>query len=248
MPFSYAAIYLVEPLDQRISGNEEVFLGKAAVGETVKIVIKKKSDLELEWNQLLVDAQLLPSGWKAEIKETDKTIIALVKIPGNAPVSTQRLKLTAGNSSFQSAGESFFATIAINENLLDASIERLGQETVLGEPAVFDLILNNDSIAEHSLLVESSLPGYWFKPEMITLKPLEKKTVELSVMPHTYGQKNFSFSVSSMHNSKQFAFPAKIEVTPTLLGVYSAPSAGFAFFSPALIPYYLINALLSLIA
>jgi len=248
LPFSYAAIYMVEPKDIRLSANEEAFLGKAAVGETVKIVIKKKNDSQLEWNQLSVNQLLLPQYWETETQETDKTLIAFVKIPANATVSTQRLQLAASNSSLPSAGESFFATVAVNESLLSVSIEKLNQGTILGSPASFDLVLNNDSIAEHSLLVESTLPDYWFRQETIVLLPLEKRTVELPVMPYSYGEKNFSFIVSSMHNSRQFAFAEKIGVKPTLLGVYSAPSAGFAFFSPALIPYYLINALLSLIA
>jgi len=241
-----AAIYLVEPLDQKVSANDELFFGKVARGETVQVVIKKKSDMANEWLSLKVEKQLLPPGWKVESVQSDKTLIARVTIPKDAQISTQRIGFAAGNPDAQMFNETFYATVSVNENLLNASIESLNQDAILGETGAFSLLLNNGSIAEHSVSLKSSLPSYWFSSLEIKLKPHETKTVELPVTPQSYGEKNFSFTVSSKLNSKQFVFPAKMKVKPTIVGMYQSPLAGFPFFSPGLLPYYLINGFLSI--
>ncbi len=242
----HATVYLVEPLDQRLSQNQEVFFGKIAAGETLKVVAKKKSDFGVEWNSLSVNVQLLPNGWDAEMVETDKTIIANVKVPANALISTQRIGFTASNSIEPMFSETFYGMVSVNENLLSASIENLNQGVVLGEKAEFSLVLNNDSIADHSVIVRTDLPDYWFSAQTVGLKPLEAKTVEMPVIPYSYGEKSFSFTVSSMENDSQFRFPAKMNVKPTLVGMFQAPLVGFPFFSPGLLPCYLINGFLSL--
>jgi len=244
----YAAVYIVEPVDQMVLpvDSRVIFFGKIARGETLKVVIKKKNDLPSDWISFGVDQQGLPSGWEAESVETDKTLIALVRVPGNAAVSTQRISFTAGSAAGHAFDESFFATVSVHEKLLDASIENSSQNAGLGTEASFSLVLGNDSIAEHSVKVESTLPNYWFSSMNVQLNPHETKTVILPIIPFSYGEKNFSFTVSSTQNNVQFAFPAKLNVKPTLTGMFQAPVAGFPFFSPGMLSSYLINGLLSL--
>jgi hypothetical protein len=243
---AYAVVYLIEPLDQKLLPGQELSFGKISRGETLKVVVKKKSDLGQDWSQIKVDQEFLPPSWKAESVETDKTLIALVTLSEDAAVSMQRLKFLAVNQSQPELNESFFATVSVHESLLSASIEDLSQNAVLGKTAIFSLVLNNDSIAEHSLKVESSLPGYWFQSQEITLAPNETRAVGLSTTPLTYGEKSFSFNVSSLHNATSFDFPAKLNTRPTLLGMYQAPITGLPIFSPTMLPYYLINGILSI--
>lgn len=245
---AFADVYLVEPVDRAVlpADSGVISFGKVAGGETLDVVVKKKSGTGPEWDSLSVDNSLLPQGWSSESIETDKTLIARVSIPANAATSTQRLKFTASNSSGLAFGESFYATVSVNENLLEASFESLSLGSVVGTPAKFSLVLNNDSIASHSIVVRSSLPEYWFSARAIELAPLETRAVELDVTPYYYGEKNFSFSVDSALNGKTFSFPARLSVKPTLTGMYGAGMAGFPFFSPAMLPYYLISGFLSL--
>lgn len=241
---AFATVYLVEPFDQKLSPGQELSFGKAARGETLRVVVKKKSDLALDWSLFSVDPAFLPEGWKAEAIESDKTLILEVSIAENATVSTQRLKFIASNGQ-QELSESFFASVSVHENLLSASIEDLDQEAVLGSTALFNLVLNNDSAAAHSLRVESTLPSFWFQGSELTLLPHETRVVSLEVLPLSYGEKSFFFRVSSLHNSTSFQFPAKLNTRPTLLGMYQAPVTGLPVFSPTMLPYFLINGLLS---
>lgn len=245
---AFADVYLVEPVDKTVkpTDSDALFFGKVAGGETMNVVIKKKSGTGPEWDSFSVDLSILPQGWGSKIVETDKTLIAMISIPRNADTSTQRIKLTARNSSEPAFDQSFYATVSVNDSLLDASFENLGLDAVVGEPAKFALVLNNDSIAPHTVSVESTLPSYWFPARAIELAPLETKTVELDVMPYYYGEKNFSFNVHSALNGKSFSFPAKLSVKPTLAGMYRAGMAGFPFFSPGTLPYYIISGFLSL--
>lgn len=243
-----ASVYLVEPLDEKLSNAGEASFGKIARGETLKVVMKKKSDFDFEWDSLSVGAGLLPPGWGVEVVETDKTLIALVSLPEDADVSIQRIKFSLSNSSRPLFNEFFYGSVLVNDSLLSASIENLNNSSVLGEYAGFDLVLNNDSIAKHVVVVESDLPGYWFIPVEVELKPFETKAVSLEVLPYSYGEKNFSFLVSSRLNGESFPFMAKLDVSPTLTGMFRVPIAGFSFFSPGFLPQYLLNGFLSLVS
>ncbi len=245
---AYATIYIVEPVDKAVkpTDSETLEFGKIARGETLRVVVKKKSDFETRWSSLSVDKSLLPAGWQIQPLEEDKTLIVNVAVPKNAEISTQRIKFVASSPSGQVFNESFYATVSVKDSLLSASIESLGQESILGEDTTFGLVLINDSIAEHSVRVESSLPDYWFSPMEVRLKPHETKQVQLVVSAHSYGEKNFSFTVSSLLNEKKFSFPAKMNVRPNLVGMFQAPFAGFSFFSPSMLTYYLLNGFLSI--
>ena len=244
----FASVYVVEPVDKKVSpaSSEVLSFGKIARGETLKVVVKKKSDFSFDWDSLTIDTGLLPPGWKFELVEEDKTLIALITVGKDAPVSAQQLKFTASNSSEPLLSEAFYAGISVHESLLDVSPEKLSKETVLGETTVFTLILNNDSVASHRVEITTSLPSYWFSQIVEELGPNQTKTVELLVSPYAYGEKNFSINVRSLENSKSFSFPAKLDVKPTIAGMYYASIAGFPFFSPSLLPYYLLNSFLAL--
>ena len=244
---AFSTVYLVEPVDSELSQGSEVSFGKLASGETLRIVIKKKSSLSMEWNSLAVDTALLPEGWSFESEKTDKTIIGLLSISPNAPTSTQRLKFSASNSSEPMLSESFFANFSVNESLLDASLESQNLETFLGKEAIFRIVLSNGSISEHAFSVESTLPHYWFPPLLQTIGPNQTLVVELPVRPYSYGEKGFQFTVSSQENGEQFSFPARLTTRPTLSGMFKAPIAGFPFFSPGNLPFYLVNGFLMLL-
>ena len=71
---------------------------------------------------------------------------------------------------------------------------------------------------------------------------------DLNVNALAYGKRNFTITVSSLQNSMQQAFPAELGIAPTLRGKYLASLFGFPFFSPSLLPYYLVNGFLSLLS
>ena len=240
---AFAVISIVEPVDTKLSDGGEISFGKIAMGEILKVVVKKKSDLGSDWATIAIDG--LPSGWSSETVETDKTLIAMVSVAPNAEISTQRIMFTIANDLIPSLNESFYGSVSVNESLLDISFESLAIDATLGQPVEFLLTINNDSIAPHLIMVESNLPYYWFSGKTIEIGPLETEQVSIEVLPYSYGEKNFFFEVYSVLNGQSIIFPAKLNVKPDLVGMFRAPAAGFPFFSPGMLPYYLISSLLS---
>jgi len=240
---AFAAISIVEPVDTKLSDGGKISFGKIAMGEILKVVVKKKSDLGSDWVTIGVEG--LPAGWESETVETDKTLIALISVSPDAEISTQRITFILANDSIPSLNESFYGSVSVNESLLDISFESLTIDATLGQPAEFVLTINNDSIASHLIIVESILPYYWFSGKTIEIGPLETEQIQLEVMPYSYGEKIFSFEVYSALNGQSIIFPAKLDVKPNLVGMFRAPAAGFPFFSPGMLPYYLISSLLS---
>jgi len=237
---------LIEPVDQRLSAGEEAKFTKIARGETLKVVIKKKSDLSVEWDSISVDQRLLPANWTVQTTESDESLIANVTIARDAQVSSQKITFIAGNKAEPSFNETFYGNVSVHENLLSASIENRNQAALLGEQTTFFLVLSNDSIARQMVEIESDLPSYWFEAWPEIIEPHETIVVDLNVSPYSYGEKNFSFTVYSSLNDQTFDFPASMNVKPTLVGMFQAPIAGFPFFSPAMLSYYLINGFLSI--
>jgi len=244
----HAAVFLIEPVDKKLGNNEEAAFGQIARGETLRVIVNKKSENTLPWDTIKVDGASLPEGWSAKETATDKSLIAEITAPRNAPPSTQRARFVVSNAAQPLFSEGFYGNFLLRENLLAISPENLQQETFVGKGVSFRLKVNNDSIAEHSLEVTSSLPGYWFEPVSLTLQPKEKKSIDLNVNVFSYGERNFSFLVSSKKNDLAIAFPAKLTIKPTLEGKYTASLFGFPFFSPSLLPNYLINAFAALLS
>jgi len=235
----FAAIFIVEPVDRKVQNGQSVALGKMARGETVRLIVRKKSDSAVEWDSISVEQELLPKGWNFESSETDKTLIALISSPADAEISTQRIGFTVGNKSQPLFSETFYGSISVREKLLTVTVENLNQEALVGQTAQFKLIANNDSIAEHKLLVKSDLPSYWFESRSITIPALSKEEVDLNVGALAYGQRQFRFTVSSLQNDTSFQFPASLSVKPTLRAKFFSGFIGLPFYSPSLFSQYL---------
>jgi len=243
-----ADVFLLEPTETVLAAGEETDLGSVAAGETFKLVIQKKTGFGSEWNSLDADPQTIPSGWIAQSGLTDKTLFVLVTLTEEAEESVQRITFSVGDGSGPFSSESISAYVTVKENLLDASIDRLKQDAMVSEESKFRLLLNNESIAKHSVKITSDLPEYWFKPLIIEVAPLQTLEVDLLVYPQRYGARQFSFTVSSELNSFEKSFDAGLNVFSTLRGKFSSPVSGFPFFTPSLLPYFLVNAFIALLS
>jgi hypothetical protein len=242
----YADVFLLEPIETVLEAGGETDLGNVAAGETFKFVIQKKTGLGSEWNSLQVDLQTIPTDWIAEPGSTDKTLFVLVTLPEAAEESVQRITFSVVDGSGPFSSENILAYVTVKENLLDVSIDRLKQDAMVSEESKFRLLLNNESIAKHSVKISSDLPEYWFKPIVVEVAPLQTLEVDLLVYPKRYGARQFSFTVSSELNSFEKSFDAGLNVFSTLRGKLASPVSGFPFFTPSLLPHFLINAFIAL--
>ena len=244
----HASIFLLEPVEWQLENNESIELGAIAEGETLELVLQRKSGFDFEWDRALVDDSSLSEGWLSKSRATDKTLVVEVSLPRAAEESVQRIPVSLESDASPFSSESFSVSVTVKENLLNASMENLKQRAMVGEETKFKILLNNESIAKQSVLVSSSLPDYWFEPVVLELEPKQTLETELSLVPQSYGLRQFSFKVSSQLNGFQQDFAAELNVLSTLKGKFSSAIFGFPFFTPSLLPNFLINAFLALIS
>jgi hypothetical protein len=242
---AYASIYLISPHEEKLDDGAITALGSVAKGETLSIIVSKRSDLGFEWDAIKTNEGLLPQDWSVAARATDKSLILQLKIPANAESSTQRLEIQLTNNSQPYVTEQFFAIVTVKELLLNASMEGLKQETTIGNAVKYKLTINNQSIAEHNLIFSSTLPNYWFQPLQITAQPKKVQEFEIVVYPAAYGMRSFDFTLQSEMSDVSFSFHSALDVYPTLKGEYTAPLFGLPFFNIPMLPYYMITSMLA---
>jgi hypothetical protein len=240
-----AEVQLVSPFEKFINETQVVEVGSAQAGETFELIFSNNSGSLKNWET--VSAENLPEAWKAvqlEQPRNKNTLILRVSIPANSETGAFMLKTALKDSSGNSREASFL--VFVQEGLLNSNVDSLKKTANSGEEITFLLSLNNDSIAEHTVSINSSLPLTWFKPETASVKQKSSKTIILKVNPKSYGEKKFTIFAKSALNGKTInEIKPTIEVKPTLKSKYEAAQYGFPFFTPSLIPYYIFNSFIS---
>lgn len=242
-----ADITLVSPVSGIFRHEDFVFLGSMQPGETLEIIAA--SDVFLparsSWTNAGIEKSSLPAGWRAFDSSPGQTLIARVFAPANAGLGSYDLKLLLSDDSGKLLPETLNLSILIRDDLVNSSISGLEQEATAGQPASYTLTVINDSIAVHRVKIDSTLPRQWFSPKTLEVGPKQTIEEQLQVNPRSYGEKSFNFKLSSALNSSPAQeFYAGLKVQPTLKSKFVASSFGFPFFTPSLLPYYLINAFL----
>ena len=244
-----ASISLIKPFEQEIASGDQIELGEIAVGETLELIVSTDSGTEIEWNAIEIAKALLPKNWVVEKSVFyGETVGIKLIVPRNASEGLQNINVKVFSKEKPEFFEEFSAIVFIKSNLLSVQINNLKQETRVNHSVEYKVFLLNDSIAEHKVIVSSTLPSYWFKEKEIKLKPKELKELIVTVNPKTYGIKKFNFIIVSKLNASEIkSAQAELIVNPTLESKYSNSFYGLPFFSPTLFPYYLINSFISLI-
>jgi hypothetical protein len=235
-----AAIHVLLPVEARIASGDEIDIGSVAAGETFSVVVNKKSGSGFDWEHVSVQA---PADWKTEQSVTDKTLVSEITVPRNASESIQIISFSLSSSQAQ---ENFKTTLTVKKNLLTVAMDNLKQETTVGKPIFYNFVVSNDSIAEHTLTLSSSLPNYWFAPIEVTVPAKQKKELVVELVPKAYGLRNFSFSAQSNKNAFSKDFAAELTVAPTIQGKFIAAAYAFPFFTLSNLPFYIFNAFLSM--
>ncbi len=235
-----AAISVILPVDVKLDNKAEFELGNVAAGETFGVVVQKKSGNGFDWDSLNAN---IPNSWNVNYRLSDKTLIADISIPANAPEATSVLTFTLSSSERPLTSESFKGIVNVRKNLLTVTMDNLKQSVIGGNQVFYRFVASNDSIAEHRIAIESSLPDYWFEPREIILQPKQKQELALPLKPRADGTRNFSFFVKSRQNDFSRVFNAELSVAQTIQGKFSASAYAFPFFSLSNFAFYLFNSL-----
>lgn len=239
---------LIAPIEDNLENGGSLELGNIAAGETLELIIQKKSGLGFDWSRIIVDEAALPAGWAAISIATDKTLVAQISLPADASQSIQRIPFSLESDAMPFSNENFSAYISVKENLMNVSIDGLKQEAMVEGQTFFRLVANNESIAEHALHITSTLPEYWFEPLDLVVGPKQTLDFNLMVVPKNYGPRAFFFTVNSSMNDFSQSFAAELNVYSTLRGKFTSSILGMPFFTLSLFPQLILNGFLALLS
>jgi hypothetical protein len=248
---AHASVTVVTPNSSTVLDQGQFFdYGNIEAGDqfTLTIANEISPETEVTWQQLRIDTENLPSGWKVKDSSIGgKVLTATITVPQSQEKNAFNIKAIAVNEG-KGLEAGIQVRVYVRKDLVEADVTNTLQETFVKETATFQLTLINNSVAEKTVIVSSTLPTLWIPQKTVMLAPNEVKTVSLDVIPRVYGWKNFEFKVE---NAKTQAvldiIPVTLNVKPLLKEKYEASLYGFPFYSVSLLPYYLINSFLSLL-
>ena len=246
-----ADVLVTSPIEKRMLTNERLELGSISPGETLIIGINSDTGYatKQKWSRAEFVSDTIPSDWQYTNSKYLADVFTLeLKIPEDAEKGAYNIKIRLTDAKRNNPDEFIQLLFYVEGNLLTTDISDLRQDVVVGTEAKFRLTIINDSIAEHKILISSSLPSYWFAEQEITAKPKTILTKTLKINPKVYGAKQFDFYVISKPAGTRIAtFNAQLNVFPTPPSKFAAGFNGLAFFTPNTLISYFINAFISLL-
>jgi len=244
----FASVSLLEPTTAELKANQTIELGRAMPGETVAFTIDRKHALGV-WTNAQLNKELLPEKWVVSaIKTEEKSIVFTLGIPAQTRLGSQNISLTVKDSG-SGLEEKFNLVLFVEEDLISAVLQDARKSAPVNTEICYKLTLFNDSLSAHKVGVSSSLPRYWFSGKEVEINARDSLDVNACVNAMVIGSRDFYFHLdSALFDKRLHSTLASIDVAPTLKGKYSAPLNGFSFFTPTLLPYYLIDSLLSLLS
>jgi hypothetical protein len=232
------AIKQIEPYSRTIEDGD--FVGKTVPESTLELVFSKENE---KYDSLKLNSNL-PSGFSVAVKEELESFKVLINVPKSAVNSQYKIGLKFSNTSNVLVQENVDFYFSVEDELLFASMNNFSQETLTNNPAQYGFTLINNSDAEATFIISSSLPTSWYSSHAVVVKPksIEKHTLE--ILPGVSGERKFNFNVS--YAGKQKTFDVSLKAEPTLESKFSSVLNGLPFYSFSLIPSYLLNGLFSL--
>lgn len=240
----FADIEMLQPFYSKIENNQTIEIGAMQPGETLELVFYKKT-FNFVFDSIWLDESLLPPNWDYSVDDYDQTFNVTLYVPFDEVERIQKLNFIV---SAKGITQRFSLILKIKKNLLETTIDKTSDEITLGESSKYKISIINNSIASHSIRIYNDLPSLWADTIDISLRPQEKKVVELIVFPSVYGNKSFHFEIYSVENRTIIdTFNINLNVKPSLKGKFFAVFSGFPFFSLSLMPYMLFDGFLALL-
>src|SRR3989344_7410987 len=214
--FASADILVTSPTENRLLPEERLELGSISPGETLIIGINSDTGYttQQKWSRAEFISETLPENWEYTNSKYLADVFTLqLKVPEDAEKGAYNAKIKLTDVKHNIPDEFVQLLFYVEDNLITADISDLRQDVVVGTEAKFKLTIINDSIAEHKILISSSLPSYWFAEQKITAKPKTILTKTLKINPKVYGAKQFDFYVISKPAGTRIAtFNAQLNV------------------------------------
>ncbi|RLG21574.1 hypothetical protein DRN74_01580 [Candidatus Micrarchaeota archaeon] len=267
LTISLANIYMLYPkritfteerldLDEGVRYLKGINLGDMAPGQTLKIIIDRRSSSERNlpgeqflWNYLEISSY--EEGWQVSSFETEPTMLSISITAPKTASGTSSFYLIAKNIE-QEEGlrtpEKVLLQVNIKPDVFDYLVSE--NETYTAEAGRLNNVtfnIKSRSIAMDSLLLEAqTLPNKWTKAAYMDVEPLVNNKVSLMLEPMEEGLYPLTVKVSRASNPEIVDyFNTRLRVYPTMASKFKACAEGFSITSLVLQPIYSLMALIS---
>ncbi|MCX8189661.1 MAG: hypothetical protein N3F05_00305 [Candidatus Diapherotrites archaeon] len=234
-----ASVIVNSPYEAVLEKNGLYEAKYAQPGENVVFIFDRKSP-NSHWDYITVK-----SAWPNNAQVIDKTIRLVLTVPLHEKIPTvnnTEITLKDGQTGVE---ESFNLAVYVRNDLIKAGLNVSHIDCNVNSGPEFELVITNESLAEHTVEITSSLPETWFSTQRISLAPKSSKTITLKVNAFTPGYKRFTFTTKSALSGTIFSqAEATMKVAPALGAKYTTAIYSMPFFSISLLPGYLLNSLL----
>lgn len=238
------SLRLIGPVYTDLKGND--YVGSILPGSNLELTFSKQFD---RYVSLKLISQL-PTGFEAKIIEEVDYSKLLISSPKNASIGEYPLTLE-----FIGEKESvtFKVYFLIEKDLLNVSSDNYFATSSVGEKAVYNFTLINNSYADVNFKITSELPWFWTadsfvkKEDVVVFVPLRStKKGSLIVYPRKQGETIFNTTILFDNSSENRTFSLRLNATPSIKGKIESIFFGLPFYSFSLMPNYLVNGLFSL--
>ncbi len=250
---SVFSIQMIEPMLIEISEGQIIGLGTMGPGQTVEIQLHPKvyegGIHGIGGNYDQAYAYSLPPGWDTQPSKIYGNPLQ-VKIT-SAPDTEEGLYTVPVMVEDEGNGEklgniTFYLRIRISEDVMDFDVLPSNVDAGIGQPARFELIINNTGNAGDTFKVSAEGVSKWEFSKLMYIPPRSSKTVTYEVAgfeEETYLTDITVESSSSSRVSKTKSISLKVH--PDLLSDYKAVNNGALLFPIIEAPLYALAALIS---
>ena len=236
---SVNAIAIIEPIAVSIENNQELIIGNASPGQTIKFVIARICE-GVEYESINVTN--IPEDWHYSIEKTTEFFSLTIKIPSSVSERMQRIgiELEAKQPLKQEKG---FIIINIRKNLLDFAARELTKETAVNREACYKFTAINNSIANEGIGFSTSLPANWVKQSKAIAKKNSATDFSVCVIPRASGVTRFKIKLFGKDSLASKEFELVVKAKPEFLAKILMPIYAMPIMLPSMMQSYLLNAL-----
>ncbi|MFP3950301.1 MAG: hypothetical protein ACLFUZ_04400 [Candidatus Micrarchaeia archaeon] len=246
-------IQMVEPLLTEVSPDETIELGTMGPGQTVELQLHPKvyegGMHGIGGNFDRAYAIDLPAGWSSRPSKLYGDPLQ-VKITAD-PYTEEGIYTIPVIVEDEGNGENldtirFYVRVKVSEDVMNFSVYPLEKSIGIGQPARFDITVNNRGNAGDTFRISAEGVSKWEFTKMVYIPPKSSKVISYEVAgfeEETYTTKIIVESSASerVHSEQQIS----LDVYPDLLSDYKAVNNGALLFPVIEAPVYAIIGLLS---
>lgn len=246
-------VQMIEPMLMEISDGQTVDLGVMGPGQTVEFQLHPKvykgGIHGIGGNYDLAYAGPLPQGWSSQKSQLYGSPLQ-VKITADPHAEEGAYTIPVvvedeGNGE-ELGTLTFYARVEVSEDVMDFSVSPQRRTVGIGQPARFEILVNNRGSAGDTFRISSKGVQKWDFTKLVYIPPHSSKVITYEVAAFEEEAYSSLISVESSSSERVSASePILLYVQPDLLSDYKAVNNGALFFPIIEAPVYALIGLLS---